>query len=229
MSVIRHTALFVWADEIVEADKVRVKDGVAYCYYGSDVLALDFGEDLGLAPGRHGFALQHDHPDRANWDDYNANAAHDRVGAFLKSITIPALAARVDWIYDGPPSRRGAVRQLELYRWDDGAGEQERAAAHAAVVGLRDLCPTVRALELGDDLGWYPPNYDWIVETHFDDLEGLLAFGRHPARARGRRARRTGDPGRGPCRAADARRLEAEDRRGVAAQDCGPLVVCQHR
>jgi len=39
----------------------------------------------------------------------------------------------------------------------------------------------VRALELGVDLGWYPPNYDWIVEAHFDDVDGLVAFVEHPA------------------------------------------------
>jgi hypothetical protein len=40
----------------------------------------------------------------------------------------------------------------------------------------------MRALELGSDLGWYPPNLDWIIEAHFDDLEGLAAFLGHPAR-----------------------------------------------
>jgi hypothetical protein len=182
VSAVRHTALFVWADGVTEEQRVRVKDGVAYCYYASTVLTLDFGEDLGLDATRYGFSLQHDHEDRADWDAYNENAAHARVGAFLKSITLPELAARVDWIYDGPPSRRGAVRHLALYRWDDGADGIARAEARAAVAGLRQECPTIRALELGDDLGWYPPNYDWIVEAHFDDVDGIAEFNRHPAR-----------------------------------------------
>lgn len=181
MTAIRHTALFVWAEGVTEESRIRAKDGVAYCYYGSEVLALDFGEDLGLAPTRHGFALQHDHRDREDWEAYNANAAHHRAGAFLRSITVPELAARVDWAYGGPPSRRGAVRHLALYRWDGAAGADARLEAQAASAELERRCPTVRAFEIGDDLGWYPPNYDWIVEAHFDDVEGLAAFMEHPA------------------------------------------------
>jgi hypothetical protein len=182
VSVVRHTALFVWADGVGEAEKLRAKDGVAYCYFGSNVLSLDFGEALGLAASAHGFALQHDHRDRAAWDDYAENAAHHRAGTFLRSLTRPELAARVDWNYDGPPSRRGAIRHLELHRWQEGASADERAAALESVAGLRERCPGVRALELGSDLGWYPPNLDWIVEAHFDDLEELAAFLGHPAR-----------------------------------------------
>jgi hypothetical protein len=178
---VRHTALFVWADQTTDEQKVRVKDGVAYCYYASEVLTLDFGADLGLYPSVHGFALLHDHRDRAAWDAYNENGAHARVGAFLKSITRPELAARVDRVYEGPPSRRGAVRHLALYRWSDAAAEEERSDVRAAAVELARRCPTVRALELGVDLGWYPTNYDWIVEAHFDDVDGLVAFMEHPA------------------------------------------------
>jgi hypothetical protein len=179
--ILRHTALFVWAEGTTDEQKVRVKDGVAYCYYGSEVLTLDFGEDLGLYPATHGFALMHDHRDRAAWEAYNDNATHARVGAFLKSITQPELAARVDWVYEGPRSRRGAVRHLTLYRWNDAAGEDERSNARAAAAELARRCLTVRALELGLDLGWYPTNYDWIVEAHFDDVDGLVAFMEHPA------------------------------------------------
>jgi hypothetical protein len=180
--VIRHTALFVWSDDATDEDKVRAKDGVAYCYFGSDVLTLDFGEHIGPAATRHGFALQHDHRGQADWQAYNENAAHHRAGAFLRSVTRPELAARVDWVYDGPASTRGSIRHLGLYRWRPDAGELERTAARAAVAELGGLCGTMRALEIGSDLGWYPPNYDWIVEAHFDDLEGLAEFMEHPAR-----------------------------------------------
>ena len=117
MTGVRHSALFVWSDDVGDEQKLRAKEGVAYCWFGSDVLTFDFGEDLGVAPTRHGFSLQHDHGDRAAWEAYNENAAHARAGAYLKSITRPELAARVDWEYEGPPSRRGAVRHLALYRW----------------------------------------------------------------------------------------------------------------
>jgi Stress responsive A/B Barrel Domain len=181
VTVIRHTALFVWAEGVTAEQKLRAKEGVAYCWFGSDVLTFDFGEDLGVAPARHGFSLQHDHQDRASWDAYNENVAHARAGAFLKSLTRPELAARVDWTYDGPSPRRGTVRHLALYRWAEGAGNSERSRALAAVADLRERCPSLRALETGVDLGWYPPNYDWIAEAHFDTVEGLSAFMEHPA------------------------------------------------
>jgi hypothetical protein len=182
VSPVRHTALFVWAEGTTEEQKVRAKEGVAYCAFGSNVSSFDFGEDVGLAPSRHGFALQHDHADRANWDAYNENEAHARAGAFLKSVTRPELAARVDWIYDGPVSARGAVRHLALYRWNEAAGVRERSDALAAVRALQESCPSVAALEIGADLGWYPPNYDWVVEAHFADLAGVAEFNEHPAR-----------------------------------------------
>jgi hypothetical protein len=181
VTVVRHTALFVWTDGVTDEQKLRAKEGVAYCWFGADVLTFDFGEDLGLAPSRHGFALQHDHRDRVSWEAYNENEAHARAGAYLRSLTHPELAARVDWAYDGPESRRGAVRHLALYRWGERVGERERSEALAAVDGLRERCPSVRALVTGIDLGWYPPNYDWIVEAQFDDVEGLRAFIEHPA------------------------------------------------
>jgi hypothetical protein len=81
VTVVRHTALFVWADGVTDEEKLRAKEGVAYCWFGSDVLTFDFGESLTLAPSRHGFSLQHDHRDRASWDAYNENEAHARAGA----------------------------------------------------------------------------------------------------------------------------------------------------
>jgi hypothetical protein len=179
--MIRHTVLFVWADGVTQEQKDRVKDGMAYCYYGSEVLALDFGEDLAVAPTRFELALVHDHRDRAAWDEYNKNAAHHRVGEFIKTVTVPDVAARVDWVYDGPASRRGGIRHTVLYRWAEGTDDAQKDAARGAVAALRAACPSVRALEIGEDLGWYPPNYDWIVEAQFDDVEGLEAYLAHPA------------------------------------------------
>jgi hypothetical protein len=179
--MIRHTVLFVWADGVTQDEKDRVKDGMSYCYYGSNVLALDFGEDLGLVPTQFGLALLHDHRDRAAWDEYNKNPAHHRVGEYIKGVTVPDQAARVDWVYEGPASRRGGIRHTALYRWAPGTDDAGKDAARSALASLRTACPSVRGLEFGDDLGWYPPNYDWIVEAHFDDVEGLQAFIDHPA------------------------------------------------
>jgi hypothetical protein len=70
-----------------------------------------------------------------------------------------------------------------MYRWSGGAVADARSAAQAAIASLRDRCPSVLALEIGDDLGWYSTNYDWVVEAHFANLQGLAAFVAHPARA----------------------------------------------
>ena len=42
--MIRHSALFVWAEGIADEQKVRVKDGVAFCYYGSEVARFIYVE-----------------------------------------------------------------------------------------------------------------------------------------------------------------------------------------
>lgn len=179
--MIRHTVLFALADTATQEQVLKAKDGMAYCYYASEVLSLDFGEDLGLAPTDFKLALEHDHRDRAAWDKYNENETHHRVGELIKKFTQPERAARVDWIYSGPESRRGAVRHTALYRWAEGVDDARRAEVRQAVAGLQGRCPPVGALVFGDDLGWYPPNYDWIIEAHFDDVDGLRAFNEHPA------------------------------------------------
>ena len=161
---------------------MRAKEGMAYCYYGSGVLALDFGEDLGVGdPANYDFGLVHDHRDREAWDAYNKNDTHHRVGEYIKTITKTDRVARVDWTYDGPPSTRGRVRHMAMYRWRDGVDDAAKAAVRKALKALPAACPTVRWLGVADDLLWYPPNYDWIVESHFDDPEGLKAFLDHPA------------------------------------------------
>jgi hypothetical protein len=179
--MIRHTVLFVLTDDATEDQVLRAKEGMAYCYYASEVLTLDLGEDLGLAPTRFKLALFHDHRDRAAWDKYNENDTHHRVGEWIKAMTQPGEAARVDWVYEGPESRRGAVRHTALYRWAEGIGDDRKAEVRSQLAALSSAVPSIRALMVGDDLGWYPPNYDWIVEAHFDDVDGLREFTEHPA------------------------------------------------
>jgi hypothetical protein len=179
--VIRHTVLFVYSDDVTEEQRIRAKEGMASCFYASQVLALDYGEDLGLAPTAYRLCLVHDHHDRIAWDDYNKNDTHHRVGEYIKAMTKPDLAARVDWPYEGPPSRRGRIRHTALYRWREGIEKKEQEAVREALVGLRSL-PSIVALEYGDDVGWYPPNLDWIEEGHFEDVDAMRAFFDDPAR-----------------------------------------------
>jgi hypothetical protein len=179
--VIRHTVLFVWGDDVTDEQILRAKEGMASCYYASGVLALDYGSDLGLAPTAYGLCLVHDHRDRIAWDDYNKNDTHHRVGEYIKGISKPDLAARVDWPYEGPPSERGRIRHTALYRWREGIEKDEQAAVRESLIDLRAL-PSVIAVEYGDDVGWYPPNLDWIEEIHFESVDALKAFFDDPAR-----------------------------------------------
>jgi hypothetical protein len=34
---------------------------------------------------------------------------------------------------------------------------------------------------IGDDLGWRPGHADWVLEAHFDDVEGFGSYHRSPA------------------------------------------------
>ncbi len=179
--MIRHTVLFALADDVTEEQIIRAKEGMASCYFASQVLALDYGSDLGLTPTTHALSLVHDHRDRIAWDEYNKNDTHHRAGEYIKGITKPDLAARVDWPYEGPPSVRGRIRHSALYRWRDGIEKTEQAAVREALVELRSLSSIV-ALEYGDDVGWYPPNLDWIEEAHFEDVDAMQAFFGDPAR-----------------------------------------------
>jgi hypothetical protein len=179
--MIRHTVLFVYSDEVTPEKVLRAKEGMAYCYYSSGVLALDFGEDLGLVPTDFKLALEHDHRDREAWNEYNRNDTHHRVGEHIKAFTVPDRAARVDWPYDGPPAQRGGVLHTALYRWAPDLELKRKGEAQDAVKQLWKGIPSVRTLLVGDDVGWYPPNYDWIVEAHFEDVDGLREFNDHGA------------------------------------------------
>jgi hypothetical protein len=88
----------------------------------------------------------------------------------------------VDWIYNGPLNPpRGSVRHSAMYYWNDGITDEQKAMVFYRLASLRTAVPNVRLLEFGEDLGWYPPNYHWIVEAHFDDADGAKAFLDHPA------------------------------------------------
>jgi hypothetical protein len=183
--MIRHAVVFVLKDDTTPEQVLRAKEGMAACYFASKVLALDFGDDLGIGePTNHDLGLTHDHVDRELWDDYNKNETHHRAGEYIKTITNTDRVARVDWVYDGPESRRGLVRHMAMYRWADGIDEAGKAEARAATLALGSAVPGLRWIGVGDDLLWYPPNHDWIVEAHFDDADGFRAFREHPAQVR---------------------------------------------
>jgi hypothetical protein len=86
------------------------------------------------------------------------------------------LTARVDYLYSGPPSRRGAVRHIGLYRWRPGVGQPDLERVRSALDGVRSACPMLRGLAYGPDLGLGTNHHDWAVEAQVDDLAALGAF-----------------------------------------------------
>jgi len=181
--MIRHSVLFAWAGDVPDEAKLRMKEGMAYVGYASNLLDLDFGEDLGIGgPDNFGLILLHDHRSRETWDEYNKDAHHHRVGESIKQYTTPELAARVDWIFEGERPPRHTIRHMSMYLWQDDVTDEQKAEAKAAMAALESSVPTVGSLQVGDDLGWYPPNYHWIVEAIFDDEAALKAYLEHPER-----------------------------------------------
>ncbi len=144
---------------------------------------MDFGEDLGLCGGtNYGLALLRDHRDKASWDEYNRDAHHHRVGGFIDTLTTEDITARADYLYKGPASVRGRVRHLALYCWRDRIDERRKREARRALAALRVECDTIFALEVADDLGWARMGRaDLVLEVHFADERGAVAFLAHPA------------------------------------------------
>jgi hypothetical protein len=185
--MIRRIVLWVWNAQATPERRLRAKEGLAYVRFAGHVDDLDFGEDLGtgLGPGRaYDLAMARDHVDRASWDAYVDDPQHHRVGGYIDTITHMDLTARVDYLYAGPPSRRGLLRHVGLYRWRDGVGQAEQRRLREELAAVREACGALRALEFGEDLGLGTDHFDWVVEAHVADLRGLQAFFADPAYTR---------------------------------------------
>jgi hypothetical protein len=177
--LIRRIVLWRWNDGATPERRLRAKEGLAYIRFAGLVEDLDFGEDLGadLGPGRaFDLALIRDHVDRASWDAYVDDPHHKRVGDDIDTITRMDLTARIDYRYDGPPSSRGAIRHVAMFRWRAPLDDAQRASLGRELEGLRTACPSVRVLAYGDDLGLGTGHVDWVLEAHFDDLDAARSF-----------------------------------------------------
>ncbi len=198
--VIRRIVLWQWNGAATPERRLRAKEGLAYIRYGGHVDALDFGEDLGggLGPGRqYDLALERDHADRASWDTYVDDPHHHRVGNYIDEITHMEMTARVDYLYAGPPSTRGAIRHIAMYGWRARLDESDAAGLREELEGFRTTCPELRSIEFGDDLGLEPGHVDWVVEAQFDGLDAMRQFFDRPGQRRLARTLETlADPGR---------------------------------
>jgi hypothetical protein len=79
------------------------------------------------------------------------------------------------------------IRHIVGFRLSaDGSAERR---AHAEIVkeqleSLKGLVPTLRALEVGLEVGDVPPHWDAVLVSEFDDLAGLDAYQEHPDHVR---------------------------------------------
>lgn len=174
--MIRRTVLWDWRPEATAGQRLRAKEGLAYILFASPVDGMDFGEDLGLTPGSFGLAMERDHRERSSWDVYNDDPHHDRVGAYIDSITFMDRTARIDYEHEGSPATRGCVRHIAMYAWTDGLAAEARTAAQDEVRSLMTGAPTVRAVTVADDLGWRPGHADWVIDGLFDDVDGFRGW-----------------------------------------------------
>lgn len=181
--VFRRVVLWRWLDRTTPEERLRAKEGLAYVSFAGRIDALDFGEDIGLSgEANYGLALLRDHADKASWDDYNQDPHHYRVGDYIDTLTHEEVTARADYLYRGPPSRRGRVRHLALYFWREDVDEQGKREARRALAALRADCDGIDALEVADDLGWASiGRADLVVEAHLADESAARELLEHPA------------------------------------------------
>ena len=152
--MLRHTAFFLFREEITPEQRLAMLKGLAYMRFEcGSVVALDYGTDLfgGSTPLRetkpwdrtprwraaevgppsnYDVALMLDFADQAGLDAYNDDDVHHEVGDYNASICRGELTARVDWHYDGDPLiEPGHVRHSAMFVWADDADDaaQEQA------------------------------------------------------------------------------------------------------
>ena len=181
---IRRIVLWRWNAAATPDRRLRAKEGLAYIRFAGLVDDLDFGEDLGadLGAGQaFDLVLIRDHVDQASWDAYVDDPHHKRVGGDIDTITQMDLTARVDYRYYGPPSSRGAIRHVAMFRWRTPLDDAQRASLGRELEGLRTACPSLRGLAYGDDLELGTGHVDWVLEAHFDDLDAARSFFADPA------------------------------------------------
>jgi hypothetical protein len=191
--VFRHTAFFMFKEDITPEQHVAMLKGLAYMRFEcSSVVALDYGSDLfgGSEPLRtvkpwdrtprwragevgppsnYDVALMLDFDDREGNDAYNDDDTHHEVAEYNASVCRGELTARVDWEYDdGPLIVPGHVRHSSMFIWADDADDAAREAALAEVAALESES-AVESLTIGQNAGKLATDYDWIVDLQVAD------------------------------------------------------------
>ena len=177
----RRTLMLVWKDDVSADQKVRAKERLAYLGYTCGILAIDFGEDLGISvPTNFDLVVMHDHADRDTLAAFDQDPNHARLKEYLGSVVRGEETVRILRKYDGPPSQKGMVRHTAIFRWNEGVSAAQKAEDWELAYSQKDVMPWLRWFECSEDVSGNPSNYDWVLEAHFDDVDGCLAYFNHP-------------------------------------------------
>lgn len=77
---------------------------------------------------------------------------------------------------------RSVLRHIVLFAFKDEVPAAERAAILEAIQGLRTTVPSLRSLEVGENISpARAQGYTHILCETFDDRAGLAEYGTHPA------------------------------------------------
>lgn len=184
MVTFRHAVMFRWRGDTTGEQKQEVRERAAYLPYACPtVRALDFGDDLGLDPGNYDAAFVFDFEDRDGFLAYDDDAAHRRAQQMNAARAQSDVTARIEWYCGAPPSRRGRVRHLGLYRWADGTDSGQRSDLLEYLSGLEADGLGARYLEIASGIRTIATDFDWLVEAHFEDPGAAAEFLAGPAYA----------------------------------------------
>jgi hypothetical protein len=197
----RHTAFFLFRDDITPEKHLLMLKGLAYMRYEcSSVVAIDYGTDLFGGsevlrtvkpwertprwrgrdegpPSNYDVALQLDFADAAGNEEYNNDDVHHEVGEYNASICRSELTARVDWEYDSeqPLNAPGQVRHSAMFVWRDEADDSAKQNALDAVRGLESESD-VGAVTIGKNVGKLKTDYDWLMDLQVADPDATKAL-----------------------------------------------------
>jgi Stress responsive A/B Barrel Domain len=199
--VFRHTAFFLFGDEITPEKHLAMLKGLAYMRYECpSVVAIDYGTDLfggsevlrttkpwdrtprwrartAGPPCNYDVALQLDFADAAGNEEYNNDDVHHEVGEYNASICQPELTARVDWTYDDeqPLNAPGQVRHSAMFVWTDDADDQAKQTALEAARSLESAAD-VGSVTIGENVGKLQTDYDWVMDVQVANPEATKAL-----------------------------------------------------
>jgi len=181
----RNTVLFKWRKETTSQQKLEMRQRTAYLSFACPtVVALDFGENIGQDPTNFHFAVIFDFRDEEGWLAYDESEAHLQAASINAVVCQGNLTAKIRRPYDGPPSKRGMIRHVAMYRWQTGVSDELKAAVWEDLNRLTTSGPALQALRYAHGTritNRQATDFDWAVEAHFDRVGAFDAFAGHPA------------------------------------------------